>query len=589
MEPADLIAARAALGLSQSALAAALGVDQATVSRWEAGKARIPAPVVLALATLKENRLPMDGNHRHRILIADPVSEEGIALLRTAGEVVVRTGLTSDELIAIIPEFDALVVRSETKVTRPVIEAGRRLQVVGRAGVGVDNIDLEAATERGVIVVNAPQGNTIAATEHTIALLLALARHVPQADASLRAGRWDRKSYVGTELRGKTLGVIGLGKIGTEVARRAIGLEMNVIGYDPFVPDERARALGIEPVDFDTVITRSDFITVHVPLSAGNAGMIGAEEIARMKPGVRLINVARGGIIDEAALAAGVRSGKVAGAALDVFTSEPVADRTLLDDPRIIVTPHLGASTAEAQERVALDVAEQIVDVLNGRPARYAVNAPLLPPETLQVVGPYMAVAEIVGSLATQLSAGKLESIEIDYYGEIAEHDVTPLRASVIRGLLKPISVENVNIVNASHIAQARGWHIDERLRSSHEVFVNLIEVRVHTTDGEVSVCGTVEHGQPHVVAINGLDVDVLTEPGSYLLACNNEDRPGMIGRVGTLLGQHDINIRSMQVGRRRARERAVMLLSLDECPSEEVLAAVAAIDGIHDVRLARF
>jgi D-3-phosphoglycerate dehydrogenase len=589
MEPAEFIAARAALGMSQSALAAALGVDQATISRWEAGKARIPAPVVLALAGLKETATVMDENHHPRILVADPVSAEGIALLRAVGEVDVRTGLAQDELIAAIPAYDALVVRSETKVTRPVIEAGVRLQAIGRAGVGVDNIDLEAATERGVIVVNAPQGNTIAATEHTIALLLALARHVAQADASLRAGRWDRKSYVGTELRGKTLGVIGLGKIGTEVARRAIGLEMNVIGYDPFVPDERARALGIEPVDFDAVITRSDFITVHVPLTAGNAGLIGAEEMARMKTGVRLINVARGGIIDEAALAEAVRSGRVAGAALDVFTNEPVTDRSLLEDPRIIVTPHLGASTAEAQERVALDVAEQIVDILSGRPARYAVNAPLLAPETLKVVGPYMAVGEILGSLATQLSSGKLQSIDIDYHGEIAEHDVSPLRASVIRGLLKPISVENVNLVNASHIAQSRGWQIDEHLRSSHEVFVNLIEVRVHTTDGEVSVCGTVEHGQPHVVAINGLDVDVLTEPGSFLLACHNEDRPGMIGKVGTLLGKHDINIRSMQVGRRRARERAVMLLGLDECPTEEQLAEIAAIDGIHDVRLARF
>jgi D-3-phosphoglycerate dehydrogenase len=587
VEPRDFIDARNALGLSQSALATALGVDQATVSRWESGKARIPATVVMALATLKSGSpvAPL----RPRALVADPVSQEGVDLLRTVADVDVRIGLPPDELIAAIPAYDALVVRSETRVTRPVIEAGERLQVIARAGVGVDNIDLEAATERGVVVVNAPQGNTIAATEHTIALLLALARHVPQADASMRAGRWDRKSYIGTELRAKVLGIFGLGKIGTEVARRALGLEMEVIGYDPFVPDERARALGIRPVDSETLIAESDFITVHVPLSAQNTGLIGAEEIARMKRGVRLINVARGGIIDEAALAEAVRSGQVGGAAVDVFTEEPPRDTGLLDDPRIIVTPHLGASTAEAQERVAVDVAEQVVDVLSGRPARYAVNAPLLAPEALKVVGPYMAAAEAAGAMVTQLSTGKLESIEIDYYGEIAEHDVTPLRASVIRGLLRPISVENVNIVNASHIAQARGWDIDERLRSSHEVFVNLVDVRIHTSEGEFSVSGTVEHGQPHVVSINGLDVDVMPEPGAFLLACNNEDRPGMIGRVGTLLGRHDINIRSMQVGRRRARERAVMLLVLDEGPTDDQLAEIEAIDGIHDVRLVRF
>jgi D-3-phosphoglycerate dehydrogenase len=317
--------------------------------------------------------------------------------------------------------------------------------------------------------------------------------------------------------------------------------------------------------------------------------MIGEAEIARMKDGVRLINVARGGIIDEAALLAAVQAGKVAGAAIDVFLEEPPGENPLLLEPRIIVTPHLGASTAEAQERVALDVAEQIVDVLSGRPARYAVNAPLLPPETLQVVGPYMAVAEAIGSIATQLVTGQVQSIAIDYYGEIAEHDVTPLRASVIRGLLRPISVENVNVVNASLVAQGRGWHIDERLRTSHDVFVNLIHVRVATSEAEVSVGGTFEHGFPDVVSINGLDVDVLPEPGAYMLVCDNEDRPGMIGRIGTLLGQNDINIRSMQVGRRGRRERAIMLIELDEAPSDEQIADVEAIDGIYNVRLVRF
>lgn len=590
MNSSEFSQARTGLGLSQAQIAAALGVDQGTISRWESGKTRIPAAIELALATLKENREAMPETRKPRILIADPVAPEGIELLRTIGEVDVKTGQAADALIATIDNYDALVVRSETKVTRPIIEAGTRLQVIGRAGVGVDNIDLEAATERGVIVVNAPQGNTIAAAEHTVALLLALARHIPQADASMRSGKWDRKSYVGTEVRGKTLGVIGLGPIGSEVARRGLGLDMRVLAHDPYVAEERIRSLGAEAVDFEGLVATADFISVHVPLTAATRGMLGAEQFKRMKDGVRLLNVARGGIIDEAALAEAVKSGKVAGAAVDVYTAEPIdPNNPLLGEPRIITTPHLGASTAEAQERVAVDVAEQIVDVLSGRPARYAVNAPMLAPETLKVVGPYMAVAEVVGLVATQLVTGKLKSIELEYSGEIAEHDVTPLKASVIRGLLKPISEETVNIVNANLIAQSRGWDIAERQRTSHEVFNNLINLKVVTSDEEVTVGGTVEHGQAHIVLLNGLDIDLMPERGTFLLACDNEDRPGMIGRVGTLLGQFDINIQSMQVGRRGRRGRALMLIAVDEAPSDEQLAAIEAIDGIYNVRLVRF
>jgi len=581
---------RTALGLSQAAIAAALGVDQGTISRWESGKVRIPAAVELALTTLQENRNTMPDTRRPRILIADPVAPEGIELLRAIADVDVKTGQAADALVASIENYDALVVRSETKVTRQIIEAGKRLQVIGRAGVGVDNIDLDAATERGVIVVNAPQGNTIAAAEHTIALLLSLARHIPQADASMRAGKWDRKSYVGTEVRGKTLGVVGLGPIGSEVARRGLGLDMRVLAHDPYVAEERTRSLGAEPCDFETLIAVSDFISVHVPMTAATKGMIGAEQFERMKDGVRLLNVARGGIIDEAALAASVKSGKAAGAAVDVFTAEPIDPANpLLGDPRIITTPHLGASTAEAQERVAVDVAEQIVDVLAGRPARYAVNAPMLAPETLQVVGPYMAVGEIVGMVATQLVTGKLKDIQLEYSGEIAEYDVTPLKASVIRGLLRPISEETVNIVNANVVAQSRGWDIGEQKRVSSEVFNNLIHVKVTTSDEEVTVGGTVVHGHAHIVLLNGLDVDLVPERGTFLLACDNEDRPGMIGRVGTLLGGFDINIQSMQVGRRGRRGRALMLIAVDEAPSPEQLEAIEAIDGIYNVRLVRF
>ncbi|MBK9344299.1 MAG: phosphoglycerate dehydrogenase [Dehalococcoidia bacterium] len=590
MNASEFSTVRSALGLSQSGMAAALGVDQGTISRWESGKVRIPAAIELALATLQENPEPMPETRRPRILIADPVAPEGIELLRAIGDVEVKTGQAADALVASIENYDALVVRSETKVTRAIIEAGVRLQVIGRAGVGVDNIDLEAATERGVIVVNAPQGNTIAAAEHTIALLMALARHIPQADASMRAGKWDRKSYVGTEVRGKTLGVIGLGPIGSEVARRGVGLDMRVLGHDPYVAEERTRSLGAEPADFETLISVADFISVHVPMTAATKGMISTEQFVRMKDGVRLLNVARGGIIDEAALAAAVQSGKVAGAAVDVFTAEPIdPENPLLGDRRIITTPHLGASTAEAQERVAVDVAEQIVDVLAGRPARYAVNAPMLAPETLKVVGPYMAVAEIVGTVATQLVTGKLKSIELEYLGEIAEYDTTPLKASIIRGLLKPISEETVNIVNANIIAQSRGWDIAEQQRTSHAVFNNLVNLKVVTSDDEVTVSGTVVHDHAHIVLINGLDVDLAPERGTYLLACDNEDRPGMIGRVGTLLGEFDINIQSMQVGRRGRRGRALMLIAVDEAPSQDQLDAIEAIAGIYNVRLVRF
>ncbi len=590
MNASEFSAIRTELGLSQAGMATALGVDQGTISRWESAKTRIPAAIELALKMLRENRTTMPEDRRPRILIADPVAPEGIELLRMAGDVDVKTGQSADSLVASIENYEALVVRSETKVTRAIIEAGTRLQVIGRAGVGVDNIDLVAATERGVIVVNAPQGNTIAAAEHTIALLMALARHIPQADASMRAGKWDRKTYVGTEVRGKTLGVIGLGPIGSEVARRGLGLDMRVLAHDPYVSEERVRSLGAEPADFEGLISTADFISVHVPMTAATRGMIGADQFERMKPGVRLLNVARGGIIDEAALAAAVQSGKVAGAAIDVYTAEPIdAENPLLGDPRIITTPHLGASTAEAQERVAVDVAEQIVDVLSGRPARYAVNAPMLAPETLKVVGPYMAVAELVGTVATQLATGKLKSIEIEYSGEIAEYDVTPLKASVIRGLLKPISEETVNIVNANLIAQSRGWDIAETQRTSHEVFNNLINLKVLTSDDEVTVGGTIEHGQAHIVLLNGLDIDLMPERGTSLLACDNEDRPGMIGRVGTLLGKYDINIQSMQVGRRGRRGRALMLIAVDEAPTPEQIAAIEAIDGIHNVRLVRF
>ena len=523
-----------------------------------------------------------------RILVADPIARDGIDVLERATDVELRTGLSPEALLDIIPAYDALVVRSETKVTAPLIEAGRRLHVIGRAGVGVDNIDIPAATQRGIVVVNAPTGNTISAAEHTIGLMLALARHIPQADASMRAGQWQRSQFVGVELRGKTLGVIGLGQVGAEVARRARGLEMHVIAVDPFVPEERARALGVELAEMEDLLPRADFISVHTTLTTGTRGLIGAAEIGRMKPSVRLINTARGGIIEEAALIEAVRAGRVAGAAVDVFTSEPLTDFTIAQAPGIIVTPHLGASTAEAQERVAVDVAEQILCVLNGEPAIYAVNAPMVAPETMTVVGPFIPAAEMCGALATQLSEGQLRDVEIAYNGELALHDTGILRAAVIRGLLRPISEEHVSLVNANLVAESRGLRIVEHKDPEEaDGLANLITVRVRTAAGGTTIAGTVEHGTAHVVQVDELRVD-LSPSGGYLLFCDNQDRPGMIGAVGMKMCDFDINISSMKVGRTQARGRALMVLELDEPPTAEQVKEIEAIPDIFRARLVR-
>lgn len=521
-----------------------------------------------------------------RVLVADPIAQDGIDLLSQAAQVDVRTGLGQEELIDVIAYYDALVVRSETKVTEAVIAAGRKLQVIGRAGVGVDNIDIDAATRHGVVVVNAPTGNTISAAEHAVALMLALARHIPQADASTKAGEWQRSRFVGIELRGKTLGIIGLGQVGSEVARRAHGLEMRLLGHDPFVPEERARALGIELRSLDDLLAESDFITIHTSLTAGTSGLIGEQELRSARPGIRFINAARGGIIDETALANALEEGRVAGAAIDVFSIEPPRDNPLLTAPRVILTPHLGASTTEAQERVAVDVAGQILSVLRGEPARYAVNAPLLPPEAFALVGPYIEAAALLASVAIQLAAGQLGDIEVDYNGEIALHDTTVLRAGVIRGLLRPISDENVTVVNANLVAERRGLRIVERKDPTPaESSMNRISVRLRTSSGYTEVAGTVERGETRISLIDGLHVDI-SPRDRYLLLCDNQDKPGMIGAVGRLMGDFDINISSMIVGRRAARGRAVMVLGLDEKPSTAQLRQVESIPDISRVRL---
>ncbi|HXF50398.1 MAG TPA: phosphoglycerate dehydrogenase [Dehalococcoidia bacterium] len=530
----------------------------------------------------------MNDQHR-RVLVTDPLADAGLELLSRQAEVDVRLGLRGPELVAAIDGYDALVVRSETKVTREVIEAGHNLQVIGRAGVGVDNIDLEAATERGIVVVNAPLGNIVSAAEHTIALLCALARNIPQADASLRSGRWERSKFIGVELRGKTLGIVGLGQVGSEVARRARGLEMQVLAYDPFVSPERASVLGVDLVTLDDLLARSDFVTLHTILTEATRGLIGAAQLAKMKPTARLINTARGGLVDEAALLDAVRRGVIAGAAIDVFAEEPAPpDHPFFGEPRIIVTPHLGASTREAQERVAIDVAEQVLAVLRGQPALYAVNAPMIPVETMAVIGPYLVVAEKVASLATQLAEGQLERVEIEYEGDIANYDTTPLRASVIKGLLGPVSEEKVTLVNAMLIAEQRGIRIVERTSPGGEVFTNLVTVRIHTSGGEDAiVSGTLAHDGPRVVRIDGFWVDIPTNV-SYLLLCENLDRPGMVGKVGTLLGSYNVNISGMHLGRTAVRGRALMALGLDDPMPPEALTQLRALEDIYRARVVK-
>jgi D-3-phosphoglycerate dehydrogenase len=521
-----------------------------------------------------------------KILVTDPIAQEGIDFLGRAAEVDVRLKPSPEELLQLIGGYEALIVRSETKVTRQVIEAGKRLQVVGRAGTGVDNIDLEAATERGIVVVNAPLGNTISAAEHTIALMFALARQLPQAYNSLRAGRWERQRFVGTELRGKTLGLIGMGQVGSEVARRARGLEMRVIAHDPYVSPDRAQSMGVELVSLDELLQQADVISLHMRLTPSTRDYLGAEQLAKVKPGVRIINTARGELIDENALIQAIDAGRVAEAAIDVFREEPPGESPLLTHPRILVTPHLGASTEEAQERAALDVAQEVLAVLRGEPPRYAVNAPLVSAETMEVLRPFLDVAGRTASLATQLCDGQLRSVEIEYLGDIADYDVTPLKAAVIKGLLAPISEENVTIVNANLIAERRGLRITERKGPSEE-FANLLTVRVDTESGVTLVAGTSFHDGAHIERVDDFGVDIPPGDG-YLLFCENLDRPGMVHAVSGVLAQNDINISFMRLGREKVRGRALMVLGLDDEIPPELLEQIEALPDIYSARLAK-
>jgi D-3-phosphoglycerate dehydrogenase / 2-oxoglutarate reductase len=535
----------------------------------------------MSLAPTRADDEPRSADlQRPLVLVADPIAEDGLALLREHARVEVVAGQPG-ALERYLDQADALLVRSETRVTSALLHAAPRLRVIGRAGAGVDTIDVAAATERGIVVVNAPGGNAVAAAEHTLALIFALARRIAAADASMKRGQWARGAYMGTELSGKTLGLIGLGRVGGEVSRRALGLDMHVLVYDPYVPDEHARRIGLEPTDLEVLLKASDFVSLHVPLTEATRGILGAAQIAHLRPSAFVINCARGGLIDEAALLSALDAGCLAGAAVDVFSSEPVrADDPLPRHPKVVATPHLGAST------VAVQVANEVLAVLDGRPAQFAVNAPSLRPEDVEFLEPYMDLVAMLGKLATQLANDRVRSAEISYRGEIAERNVGVLTAAAVQGLLEPISATPVNLVNARHLAQQRGLDIVETRSSTPEHYTSLVRVTVNTRAGATSVAGVISDGRPNVVQIDNFELHLPPTPG-YLLVTQHDDRPGMIGLVGTLLGEADINISSMQVGRKTRRGNALMILSVDEpVPSEVVerirqVASVAAINVI--------
>ena len=521
-----------------------------------------------------------------RILISDPIGAEGAELLRSKAEVDVKTGMKPAELIAAVGDYDALVVRSETKVTRQVIEAATRLQVVARAGIGVDNIDLEAATRAGVAVVNAPTGNTVAAAEHTIALMLAMARNVPHAHESLRSGEWKRSAFMGVEVRGKTLGICGLGRVGSVVARQAQGFDMRLVGYDPFVAPDYARRIGVELMPLEQLLEVADFVTLHTPLTSGTRNMIGHKEIERIKPGARIINVARGELVDESALLAGLESGRLGGVALDVFSQEPPPPGKLLQHHKAIVTPHLGASTEEAQREVAIEAAEQVLAVLNGEPARNTVNAPFVAPEVHDVLAPFIPVASVVGKLLAYLAEGQVSGITISYQGEIANHDTRMIQAAVLAGLLAPVSTVNVNLINAPVLARQRGLSVTEQHNTVSREYVSMVSATLETTGGNLTLAGTSMRNEPHIVKINDYWLDMVPNT-PYLLFVDNQDQPGSIGAVGTIAGRHNINISFMEVGRLQLRGRAMMVIGLDDPVPPEVMAEIKDLSHIYDARLA--
>jgi D-3-phosphoglycerate dehydrogenase len=519
------------------------------------------------------------------VVVADPIAEDGLSLLRPHAQLEFVAG-DRDALQRVLPNADALLVRSETRVTADLLAQAKRLRVIGRAGAGVDTIDVDAATARGIVVVNAPGGNAVAAAEHSLALMFALARRIAAADAALKRGEWQRSAYMGTELTGKTLGLIGLGRVGSEVARRALGLDMRVLVFDPYVPDEHARRLGLEPVELEPLLADSDIVSLHVPLTQATRGILNADRLACMRQGAFLINCARGGLVDEAALLAALDEGRLAGAGIDVFEHEPLRPEDPLPrHAKVVATPHLGASTVEAQVNVAAQIASEVLAVLEGRPVQFAVNAPSLRPEDAEFLAPYVGLVVMLGKLATQLATGHVRSAEISYRGEVAERNVTVLTAAAIQGLLEPISATAVNLVNAPLLAQQRGLEVIETKSSTPAHYTSLVRITVHTRAGATSVAGVISDGRANVVQIDEYELHLPPTPG-YLLVTQHLDRPGIIGLVGTLLGQADINISSMQVGRKAPRGQALMLLSVDEPVPPAVVERIRQAANIETIKV---
>ena len=523
-----------------------------------------------------------------RVLISDKLSPAAVAIFKERGvEVDVKPGLDKEALAEIIGDYDGLAIRSATKVTAKLLERAKKLKVVGRAGIGVDNVDIPAATAKGVIVMNTPFGNSITTAEHAIALMFALARQIPAADASTQAGKWEKNRFMGVELTGKTLGVIGCGNIGGNVATRAIGLKMRVLAYDPFLSEERAAALGVEKVELDDLLKRADVITLHTPVTAQTKNILSAEAIAKTKKGVRIINCARGGLVDEAALRAALDSGHVAGAAFDVFVIEPATANPLFGHPNVVATPHLGASTAEAQEKVALQVAEQMSDYLTRGAISNAVNFPSITAEEAPKLKPLIELAEGLGSFAGQLTDDPILKVTIVYAGDVAELKTKALTSAAVAGLLRP-SLSDVNVVSAPAVAAQRGIVVEETTRAAAGDYESFITLTVTTAKIERAVGGTVFHdGKPRILSIKGIKVDAEFTPS--MIYVTNEDKPGFIGRFASVLGEAGVNIATFALGRDHPGGSAIALVAIDGPAPEDALAKVRKLPGVKQATALQF
>ena len=522
-----------------------------------------------------------------RVLIADSLSPAAIDIFKQRGvDADVKTGLPKDELVKIIGDYDGLVVRSDTKPNKEVIAAAKRLKVIGRAGIGVDNIDIPAATAAGIVVMNTPFGNSITTAEHAIAMMFALARQMPAADVSTQAGKWEKSRFMGVELYGKTLGLIGAGNIGSIVADRALGLKMKVAAYDPFLSAERAVEIGVEKVELDELLARADFITLHTPLTDKTRNILSAENLAKTKPGVMIVNCARGGLVDEAALRAGLESGHIGGAGFDVFVTEPAKENVLFGAPNFVATPHLGASTNEAQENVALQVAEQISDYLLTGAVTNALNSPSVTAEEAPRLKPFIALAEKLGLMAGQMVDFGIKAIDVAYEGQVAALNAKPLTAAALAGVMRPMLAE-VNMVSAPAVAKERGITVSETRQDDSPIYESLVRITVTTDKGKRSFAGSVLAGAPRVVEVKGMDLDAPFMP--TMLYVNNLDKPGFIGNLGHVLGEAGVNIATFNLGRVSAGDDAIALVGVDQEPPKGLIARIEALPHVKEVRALTF